>query len=410
MTAVRVQQFTSARRGQPLWLRAVNSVGRWLPAGAPPDGDAWWELALAKERGAPDPTPEAREALRQLADSLARDVRFSVIGRVSARDDTLRMARTHLRIQSAFRDSPEILTTRLPPPVFIVGWPRTGTTALHQILASDPDNRTIPYWESFDPVPPVAGPDLRIARLDKMLGQLSRMAPNYDAIHPMEAEMPEECVALFMNDLRSLQYDFQYRAPGYVAWLLAEDARLAYRGYRRQLQLIHHHRSVGKRFVLKDPTHLVHLEALLDVFPDAKVIFTHREPATAISSLCSLHAYTRALFSDDVDPVALGAEVLSGHWARAQDCALELRARLAPGQFTDVRHPDLLRDPVDAVARAYEALDIPLTDAGRTAMTAYVDQEAQRPRNVHEHSPEGFGLRSDQIRERFADYVAAFDL
>lgn len=405
-----VEQFVDARRGQPLWLRATNRAGTLFPRFATPSADDWWEEARRREPDTPDPTPEARAALAALVDSIGRDMRLTFVGRYSARDDTTRMARTHLRIERALRRDPTVLETPLPDPIFVVGWPRTGTTALHQLLARDPAHRTIPYWESFDPVPPETGPDRRIERLDAMLGQLSRMAPSYDAIHPMEAEMPEECVALFMNDFRTLQYDFQYRAPGYVAWLLAEDPGIAYRGYLRQLRLVQHHRPTGRRLVLKDPTHLVHLATVLELFPAARVIFTHRDPGTAISSLCSLHAYTRALFTDQVDPRALGREVMEGHWPRARDSADRIRADLPAGRFADVRHTDLVRDPIATVARAYADLGLHLTAEARAAMQRYVDREARAPRHRHVHSPEGFGLRREQIRERFADYCRRFDL
>lgn len=410
MKPARVPPFSTARRSQPAWLRATNSVGRLFPKVAAPSASEWWEKAQSSESDPVDPTPEAREALDVLVDSICNDMKLSLVGRISARDDTIRMARTHLRIRRALRSHPEIEDLELPAPVFILGWPRTGTTALHQILARDPSSRTIPYWESFDPVPPRSGPDRRVERLDRMLRQLSWMAPSYDAIHPMTPEMPEECVALFMNELRTLQYDFQYRVPTYVDWLLRQDPAIAYRGYRNQLRLVHFHREKGERFVLKDPTHLVHLETILDLFPMAKFIFTHRDPASAISSLCSLHAYTRALFTDHVDPEQLGQEIMAGHWPRAQDHALSLRGRIRAGHSVEVRHPDLVRDPLGTIERVYDGLDLDLSSAARDAMRSYVEAQQQEPRTVHEHRPEGFGLTREIIRDRFREYCTRFDV
>ncbi|MEN8161759.1 MAG: sulfotransferase, partial [Myxococcota bacterium] len=267
-----------------------------------------------------------------------------------------------------------------------------------------------PYWESFDPVPPVEGPDRRIEKLERMLSQLERFAPDYHAIHPMAPAMTEECVALFMNHLRTLQYDFQYRIPGYVAWLLAEDARLAYRAYERSLRLVHHFRPGGERFVLKDPTHLVHLETILALWPDAKIVFTHRDPVHAISSLASLYAHTRTIFSDDVDAAAIGREVMAGHWPRALDAAFALRDRLAPGQLADVRHVDLRADPIATVERVYRTLGFELGDDAREAMERFLAEEAAKPDSVHEHSLAGFGLEADAVRERFRAYREHFDL
>jgi len=243
-------------------------------------------------------------------------------------DDSVRLARTHLRVERVLDENPSIRDEEIPPPVFIIGWPRTGSTALHTLLAADPASRTIPYWESFDPVPPRTGPDRRAEKLERMLAQLERISPDYHAIHPMAPDMTEECVALFMNHFRTLQFDFQYRIPGYVDWMLGQDARIAYSAYHDSLRLIHHFRPGGERFLLKDPTHLIHIETILQEWPDAKIIFTHRDPVFAISSLCSLQAHTRAIFSDDVDSIAIGEEIMAGHWPRALDAALALRERL----------------------------------------------------------------------------------
>lgn len=392
-------------------MRGLNAAGRrLLPRFAAPSATAWWERARRGGPGNDAPAPGAEEALEALVRSLRADAALHLVGRLAARDDTVRLARTHLRIRRALRDDPAILDTRLPAPIFIVGWPRTGTTFLHALLACDPAHRTLPYWESFDPVPPREGPDRRPEALERMLRQLAAFAPDYHAIHPMTAHGPEECVALFMNAFRTLQFDIQYRVPGYVDWLLRQDARVAYACYRRQLQLVQHHRPHGERFVLKDPTHLVHLETLLELFPDARIVFTHREPVRALSSLCSLYAHTRAIFSDDVDPHAIGREILAGYWPAALARALELRERIAQELCADVRQLDLARDPLGTVERLYRELGLALGDPARRAMRELVAARAREPAGRHQHALEDFGLDADAVRERFAGYCSRFAL
>jgi hypothetical protein len=406
--APHVRPFRGAREGRAWWLRALNAAGPLLSRAGRLDADSLWEGARRQVGADAEPAPDAVEALAALCASVERDAALHLVGRFAARDDTLRLARTHLRVERALRARPEILATPLPEPIFVVGWPRTGSTALHQLLACDPAHRTLPYWESFDPVPPERGPDRRPERVERLLRQLASFAPDYQAIHPMTAEMPEECVALFMNAFRTLQLDIQYRVPGYVALLLAQDARTAYEAYRRQLALLLHHRPGGERLVLKDPTHLVHLETLLALFPDARVVHTHREPAEALSSLCSLYAHTRAIFSDEVDPKALGRELLEGYWPRALEGALALRGRIAPGRLADVRCDELVRDPLGTVARLYRELGLPFTEAARAVMQAHLEAETRRPRGVHEHALALFGLSEGEVRERFADYRGRF--
>jgi hypothetical protein len=406
-----IPQFRGAAASHPLPIRILNRLGRLVPGTRSLSADAIWQEARSGGLAECEPTPEAACALEVLLDSLATNVRMNFVGHYSARDDTIRLARTHLRVHRALRETPGVDDVALPPAIFIVGWPRTGSTFLHQLLATDPASRTIPYWESFDPVPPAAGrPDTRIARLEKMLGLLERIEPRYHAIHPMTAEAAEECVALFMNEFRTLQFDFQYRVPEYVRWLLAQDAGVAYDLYRRQLQLIQLHRPTGERQILKDPTHLVHLETLVERFPEAKLVFTHRDPAFSISSMCSLTAYTRALFTDDVDPVALGREIMAGHWPTALDEARKIRASLPPDRSVDVRHADLARDPVGTAESIYRALGLEMTEPARAAMGAFVRRQAQEHTARHEHALEGFGLTRDAVRDRFADHCQQLDL
>jgi hypothetical protein len=410
MSGRHVAQFRDARDGRPLWMRALNGAGRWLPGVGRPSAEEWWAAARRGLEDAGEPSPAATEAMDVLVDSLVNESRLNIVGRFAARDDTIRMARNHLRIARQLREQPEILDTEWPPPVFIIGLPRTGTTSLHHLLAQDPRSRTIPYWESFDPIPPRSGPDERAGKVDKMLRQLEGLAPDYHAIHPMSANGAEECVALFMNELRTLQFDFQYRAPGYSKWLLAQDARIAYSAYQRQLRMIQFFRPAGSRFILKDPTHIVHLETVLELFPDARLIFTHRDPASTLSSICSLIAHTRAIFSDDVDPFEIGREVVEGVWPRAVERAVEIRAGLPKDRFIDVRQADLAADPIGTIRDVYAAMGFEFDEEAQASVETYRAQQESRPPSHHEHRAEGFGLHPEALRERLQAYVEDFDL
>jgi len=407
---LRAEQFTTARNAQPRWYRAVNSIGRLLPRFATPSAEAWFAKAKRQNPGVGDPRPETLAALEALVRSLREDAELSFAGRIAARMDCLRMAGQHLSIERALRETPEILDIEIPAPIFLIGWMRTGTTFVHRLLAQDPDTRTMPYWESMYPVPPRGGKDERPEQLARVLKQLRGISPNYEAIHPMGASEPEECVALFTNVFRTLQYNVQYRVPGYVEWLQGQDSRIAYGQYRQQLQLVQYYRPHGARFALKDPTHSVFLETILELFPDARFVFTHRDPATTISSLCSLYAHTRALFSDDVDPHVLGPELMRSYLPATLERALQIVDALPPGRVAHVHHIDVRRDPIGTMAQAYRDLGMELGTSARTAMQAMLDAERQKPRDVHIHSPEGFGLTTGEVRHRLAAYCERFDL
>ena len=407
---LRAEQFTTAGAAQSWWYRGVNTLGRWLPSFGSLSAAAWFEKAKRQNPGVGDPRPETLAALDALLRSVQEDAALSFSGRIAAQMDCLRMAGQHLRIEQALRETPEILDTQVPSPVFLIGWMRTGTTFVHRLLAQDPDTRTMPYWESMYPVPPAGGKDDRAKELARVLKQLEGISPNYEAIHPMGAHEPEECVALFTNVFRTLQYNVQYRVPGYVEWLQGQDPRIAYGQYRQQLQLIQHHRPHGARFALKDPTHSVFLPTILELFPDARFVFTHRDPATTMSSLCSLYAYTRALFSDDIDPHALGPELMNSYLPGSLERALGVVDALPLGRVAHVRHVDVRHDPIATMAQAYRDLGMELSDPARAAMQAMLDAESRKPRDVHIHSPEGFGLTAEVVRERLVDYCGRFDL
>jgi Sulfotransferase family len=407
---VYVPQFTHARDSHAWWVRAVNAIGGTLePVGCPSD-DVYWERAQRLNPDAGDPTQETRAALAALTESLNQDAALNFIGKIAAWLDCTRMAATHLRVEQALRNAPLIEHTELPAPVFVLGLFRSGTTVLHRLLGHDPDNRTLPHWESFDPVHTPEGPAPRQRKLARTLMLADIVSPAIKAIHPMDAQQTDECRGMFTNVFRTLQFNVQYRVGGYLDWLLGQDATIAYRHHRRQLQLVYHHRPFGQRFVLKDPTHTFFVDAILEVFPNARFMFIHRDPVETLSSICSLHAYARSVFSSDVDAHALGAELSDSYMMRLLEPAVAAVDRLPAGRVAHVRSPDLSRDPVGTIAEAYRVLGLELGNEARVAMHGYMRAERENASPHHVHTAEGFGLDSGAIHERFASYCDRFDL
>jgi hypothetical protein len=405
-----VPQFTHARESHASWVQILNAIGGSFEPVGRPSGDIYWERAQRLNPDAGEPTPDTRAALTALTESLNQDAALNFVGKIAAWLDCTRMAETHLRIEQALRETPAIERTELPSPVFVLGLFRSGTTVLHRLLGEDPDNRILPHWESFDPVHTPEGPEPRQRKLTRFLMLADIVSPSIKAIHPMDAHQTDECRGMFTNVFRTPQFNVQYRVGGYLDWLLAQDATIAYRHHRRQLQLVYHHRPHGKRFVLKDPTHTFFIEAILEVFPDARFVFIHRDPVETLSSICSLHAYTRSVFSSDVDAHAIGAELLDSYLTRWLEPALEDADRLLPGRVAHVRSPDLSRDPIGTIAEAYRVLGMDLGEEARIAMREHTRAKRESPSVRHIHTAEGFGLDPAEIRERFASYRARFDL
>ena len=405
-----VPQFTHARDAHSWWVRSVNSVGGSLEPVGRPSSDRWWERAQRLHPDAGDPTPDTRAALDAFTASLNEDAALNFIGKIAAWLDCSRMAATHLRVEQAIRERPEVAHTRLPTPVFVLGLFRSGTTALHRLLGEDPENRTLPHWESFDPCPHPEGPARAQRTLTRFLKLADVVSPNIKAIHPMDAYQTDECRGMFTNVFRTPQLNVQYRVGSYVDWLFGQDATIAYRHHRRQLQLAYHQRPHGKRLVLKDPTHTFFVDAILKVFPNARFVFIHRDPVDTLSSICSLHAYARSVFSSDVHATDIGNELSESYLTRLLEPAVEQMDRLPSCRVAHVRSPDLSRDPVGTIASAYSALGFDLSREAGFAMRQFMADKQQRPSAPHAHSAEGFGLDANEIRERFASYCQRFDI
>ena len=405
-----IPQFTSARAAQSWWIRAVNRAGGSLEPVGHPNSDQWWERAKRLNPEAGDPTPETRAALDAFTASLNQDAALSFIGKIAAWIDCTRMAGTHLRVEHALRENPDVEHAELPPPIFVLGLFRSGTTVLHRLLGKDPENRTLPHWESFDPSPSSEGPRRAQRSLSRSLMLADFISPQVKAIHPMDAYQTDECRGMFTNVFRTPQLNVQFRVPSYLDWLFGENAEVAYMHHRRQLQLAFHQRPRGKRLVLKDPTHTFFVDAILRVYPNAKFIFIHRDPVETLSSVCSLYAYTRSIFSSDVDAFDLGAELSGSYLMNRLESAVASVDRLAEGRVAHVRAPDLSRDAVRAISQAYQTLGFTLGDEARRAMRGYLDEKKANRGPRHVHTVEGFGLDADEIRERFDDYCQRFDL
>jgi hypothetical protein len=375
-----------------------------------PSSDRWWARAQRLNPGVGEPTPDTRAALDAFTESLNQDAALNFIGRIAAWLDCSRMAGTHLRVEQALKENPAIERTELPPPIFVLGLFRSGTTILHRLLGEDPDNRTLPHWESFDPTPAPDGPTRAQRTLTRFLGLADLVSPSIRAIHPMDAFQTDECRGMFTNVFRTPQLNVQYRVGSYVDWLFEQDATIAYRHHRRQLQLAFHQRPYGKRFVLKDPTHTFFVDAICNVFPDARFLFIHRDPAETLSSICSLHAYARSVFSSDIEARAIGAELSESYMMQRLEPAVGTVDRLAPGRVAHVRAPDLSTDPVGTMASAYATLGMELSDEARSAMRRYMVDRRKKSGPRHIHAAEGFGLRPEAIRERFDGYCQRFDL
>jgi hypothetical protein len=285
----------------------------------------------------------------------------------------------------------------------MVGLPRTGTTLLHTLLGCDPEALVLPFWQLRRPYPV---PRRRLDRAARILraaamARLARsMAPRLRQLHPVSALRPEEDVFLFCDTGMLV---VPVTAPGYLGWLQATDPTPAYQTYRRHLQALVADRP-GRRPVLKSPFHLGRLAAPLAEVPEAMVVWTHRDPAVALASWCSLAAVLGNAASDQVDLAALGRRWLS-FWATELDRALTARTTADPARFHDVRYQALVADSLGEVERLYARLGLPLSGATRQRMRRWIGRHHHRGRSRrHRYSLADFGLDPAEVNRRFARY------
>ena len=353
-----------------------------------------------------------------LLDSVRGEARLNAAGDFSAMKQFHHILRDRLYTQMWFKRHPEILTRPLRKPVVIVGPMRSGTTRLHRLLASDQRFAHLRSFETISPVPRpgfeevIAGEeeDFR-PKLASRIMKVARLAnPRTLSIHPTGPYEPEEELGLLVASMWSMKHDAQWHVPSYARWCEGEDPVPAYRHMADLLRLIGWSQQVSeiRPWILKTPQHMLDLPALLEVFPDARIIFTHRDPKKIVGSAASLAWNQTAIYSDDVTPYEVGRE-----WQRKSVLQVErmLAARsLVPAERRiDVGYDAMDRDWRGTMERIYAFLDLDMGPAV-PAMERYLDRARGLKRQPHTYSLDQFGISEDEVRERFAPYVARFDI
>lgn len=393
----------------PLPIRALNATRlRW------PRLDEAALLARARRATGLDDVGDAwfRTPLRALLASLEGEAALTPFGRLIARADLVRLLTNRLRMTDVLARHPDITRAPVARPLFVVGLPRTGTSILHELLAQDPANRVPMSWEVMHPYPPperaTYASDARIAAVEKHLAGVDRVLPGFKAMHPMGAELPQECVALTAHDFASMLFSTTHRVPTYQAWLDAADLRPVYASHRRQLQYLQW-RCPAEHWVLKSPGHLWALDALLREYPDAQIVQTHRDPLKVVASLSSLVATLRGMASDAIDRAAIGAE-WTARLADGLARATAVRDRwpaAAPAPF-DVQFADLLRDEIGMVRRIYAHVGRRLSPEAEQRMRAFLAANPRDKHGAHRYTLADAGLDPAVERARYAAYQQRF--
>jgi hypothetical protein len=349
------------------------------------------------------------DGLAVILESYARDADLTSLGRKVARVGLRGALAARLLSESAWASHPEHADVVIDRPIFVTGLPRSGTTALHRLLTADPGHQGLELWlaEMPQPRPPrdtwAANPVFQHIQAGYERHHVEH--PEFMGVHYIAADTVEECWQLLRQTLRSVSYECLAHLPTYSAWLRQQDWTGPYRRHRRNLQMIGLN-DMSRRWVLKNPSHLFALDAIMAVYPDALIIQTHRAPRAAIGSMCSLAAHATEGWSATFRGKVIGDGQLE-LWARGLEEFAAARARYNPAQFLDVDYGDFTADQVRTVESVYAHFGLPYSGAAAdviTALHAAAGEGDARP--VHRYSLADFGLAGEQVDERFSLYPA----
>jgi hypothetical protein len=356
-----------------------------------------------------------KEGLDRLTEALRNEAALNELGAALVGGELAGYLGDRMRIVDHRKAHPEIVGIDIVPPIVIVGQGRTGTTILHELLAQDPATRVALTWEIDHPVPPpetaTYETDPRIAEVDATLAGVDLVLPGFKMMHPMGAQLPQECVRITASDFRSMIFPTQYRVPTYAHWLLNEaDMRPAYRWHRMFLEHLQS-RCPAQRWVLKSPGHVWCLDALLGEYPNALLVQTHRDPLRIIASLSSLVARLRTLASDDSTIPGVAAdfadEIIDG---LDRTVTARENGTVREDGVVDVQFREFMADPIATIRRIYERLGLELEPEAEKRMRAFLADNPQDKHGVHTYTFEDTGLDAGVMREKSRRYQEYFDV
>jgi hypothetical protein len=356
-----------------------------------------------------------RQRLGVQLESVNEDEGLGAVGRISVYRDLVRYAANRLRFEDLLKRHPEILDVEVRAPIIIGGLPRSGTTHLLNLIAADTRLRSLPYWESLEPVPDAGeapgegGADPRLVRCQEGYAQQLAMMPLLKNMHDMAPDHIHEEIELQGLDFSSYLLEWIATVPRWRDYYLAQDQTPHYAYMKRVLQALQWMRGPS-RWVLKSPQHLEQLGPLRSIFPDATVVLTHRDPISVVASAATMLAYGDRVRRKRADPPAVAA-----YWADRVETLLRAcvrdRDQVPADQSVDVLFHEFMADDVGTVEGIYDVANLEMTSSARAALDAFM---AANPRGKHGRIV--YDLKGDlgfdpaALRERFAFYFDRFPI
>lgn len=359
-----------------------------------------------------------REPLEKLLWSLEHEAQLNAIGRPVLRQRVVDILSTRLRVQAYLERYPEIREEQILEPLVIVGLPRTGTTMLHRTIAADPRMYAPLWYEVRFPCPALdwdftAQGDHRIVEAKAEVRAMVDANPELLAIHPMDAMGPDEDIMLLEQSFYSFNMQAFANIPSFDAWIEAQDHTAGYEYFRLLLQFLQWQKKrsgqPGERWALKAPHHLHYMDLVFKVFPDARVVQSHRDPVETIPSLASLIAGVWVIYSDVADPKEVGSQ-WARKFARGMAHTMAVREQLGEGRFLDLWFRDTVSQPLEEIRKIYDFLGMRLTPEASAEMSQWQEFNRRELRPPHEYTLGEFGFTEEALKRQFRAYRERFIL
>ncbi|AQA19001.1 hypothetical protein BST95_12865 [Halioglobus japonicus] len=347
---------------------------------------------------------EGLDALLATYDEHVRDPE----GRQRCYERVVYQIATRLKLEHALNTVEGWQDQEINAPIFVTGLPRSGTSALLNLLEVAPENRSPLQWEVQFPDPwPGSAPGDKDPRYDYLAKALEESRNSeFAKIHYVDADTPEECVLLHAYAFHGVQLGFEIMLEPYRSWLLAQDLTPLYAFQKKVMQLLNW-RNPGQQWLLKAPAHMFGIEQILEVFPDARFIWCHRDPQKVIPSINSLNKVVLDMYLGDyshIDMAEMGRSVMEWY-AMSLERGLASRAKLPSECFIDCSQQEFVDDNMAVVQKVYDSFSLHMSDAGHNAMQAHVDNNPKGKHGKHEYRLQDYGLSAQMIAERFAFYA-----
>jgi hypothetical protein len=408
MKSQKANSFARLLRG---FDRAVGNMGLFNESLRP---EALIQLAQRRTRLREFGEWSFHEPLTVLLRAYKEESDLTTLGRFAVRWDIVRFLSNLLRLCEEEKKAPEILNEQISAPIFILGLPRSGTTFLHNLMALDPGNLAPRAWQTIYPYPlrrrELTNRDPRPRMVARHFARFLRIAPELPSLHPLEAEGAQECIEITGQVIRSMRFDTTHYVPSYERWLDAAGHLEAYQFHKRFLQHLQHQNGPGQ-WILKSPDHIFALDALLQVYPDARLVLLHRDPLHVLASVAKLTEILREPFARKVDRQQIGRQV-SKRWSLGSRLLIEtsMRLRESTRRIVNLRYSSLVRDPLATLKAVYCHFNLVLRPQAQARINHFL---ANRPNGGHGQNTyriEDYGLdRENEIR-RYRDYKLHFQI